>query len=461
MPELPEVETVRRLLAKQVVGKTVASIDLYRAKNIDGDPLALTSLLPGKTILGVLRKGKVLAFPFSGDLFLTSHLRMEGKYFYHDTLTEQGKHDILRFVFTDGSCLVYNDVRKFGRFALYQDKKDFESSSAFASLGEEPFNLTPEKLHAGLNKRTGNIKTALMDQTLISGIGNIYCDETLFATKINPLTPAKKITLKQCESILAESRRILFSAMDDGGSTVRSYHPGEGMDGMFQAHLNAYGKDGEPCPRCGCPMKRITVNGRGTTYCPLCQKDETKPFVLGITGPIHSGKSTVAKHFEDKGYLHFDADKVAKEAYVARKRSLIRLLGENCFVDGKPDYGKIRAFLAQNPTKKKDLEKIIHPYVYAQAERWIRKAKPNQRIVLDVPLLFPSGMDGLCDATIAVIAPLGKRIARLEAEGKDTAGLIKINAAYPLDKTIKKAGIVIDNDAGTSELFEKLNRLPF
>ncbi|MBQ7243234.1 MAG: DNA-formamidopyrimidine glycosylase [Bacilli bacterium] len=461
MPELPEVETVRRLLEKTVVGKKIVGVDVYREANIETDHASFVSSLTGKTIQSVLRKGKLLGFRLDEGLVLTAHLRMEGKFFYQPRIEEQKKHDILRLFFESGDCLVYNDTRKFGRLGLYASSKD-ALPLPFHKLGPEPFEYNAVALCKALSRQSRPIKECLMDQSIISGIGNIYADETLFASSIHPLTKASLITEAQCETILTECCRILNEAISSGGSTVKTYHPGNGIDGLMQVHLKAYGKEGIPCLRCGFPLHRIIVNGRGTTYCPICQKSPQKPFVLGITGPIHSGKSTVSALLEEHGYLHFDADKVAKESYFDRacKKKIRALLGAKSYVAGGPDFDFIRSTLAANPQKKAKLETIIHPYVFSRAEELIRSLGPDAKLILDVPLLFQSGMDGLCDATLLVIADLNKRIARIEKEGRDAKSLAKINASYPLNAAMKKASFILGNDAGIDELKAKLFELP-
>lgn len=456
MPELPEVETVRRLLATLVQGKMISHIDIYRNKNILGDCELFVSSLKGATIREIRRKGKWLAFilpPFA----ILSHLRMEGKYFYEPTPEPQGKHDILRFYFTDGSALLYQDVRKFGRLELIP----YETLSVrFAALGDEPFDLSAEELRKRLANKRIPIKQAIMDQSIVSGIGNIYADETLFACGISPFLPANEVTKEQCQKILRASCRILATSIEEGGSTIRSYHPGKGIDGAMQLHLRAYGKAGSPCPRCGAKFRKATINGRGTTYCPICQKNPQKPFVLGITGPIHVGKSTVSRFFFERGYALFDADKIAHEAYQnsSCKKKIVALFGPKSYVEDQPNFVWIRSVLTKEPALKSKLEGIIHPYVIAQAKRAIVKAKGP--IVLDVPLLFPSHMDELCDATILVTSSPNKQRKRLEEEGKDAEALLTINAKYPLEEAKKKADFVVVNDAGLEDLRQELERLP-
>lgn len=460
MPELPEVETVRRVLSEAIVGKTIDKVELYRVQNVETDPEAFVSSLKGKAITRIIRKGKVLGFVFDEEFIMTSHLRMEGKYFFQESPNPQGKHDLFRFLFTDGSALVYNDVRKFGRVGLYA-LSDYETTSSFAKLGDEPFDMDPKKLHSLLQKKSLPIKECIMDQSIVSGIGNIYADEALFASKIHPLTPARDITLEQCKTILHEASRIMNIAISDGGATVRSYNPGNGIDGRMQLKLQAYGQEGKPCPRCGFPLNKIFVNNRGTTYCPKCQKGP-RPFVLGVTGPIHCGKSTASKYFASKGYIHFDADQAAKSCYFdkASKKKIVPLLGKASYKEGKPDFTYIRETLTNHPEKKKKLEAIIHPYVFLKAQELIDKSSPNDSILLDVPLLFPSGMDALCDATLLIDCPIEIRAKRIEEERRDVKRLLAINAKYPLGQSKKKARFVLDNDQGLEEFYKKLEALP-
>ncbi|MDY6392198.1 MAG: DNA-formamidopyrimidine glycosylase [Bacilli bacterium] len=459
MPELPEVETVRRLLEKTVVGKQISSIELFRAKNVATDPKEFLAVIPGKTITRIIRKGKLLGFVFDEDYILTSHLRMEGKYFFHADVRPRGKHDIFRFLFRDGSELVYNDVRKFGRVGLYP-LEGYQKHSPFAELGPEPFDMKPEELLAQLKGRNLPIKQCIMDQSIVSGIGNIYADESLFASHVHPLEKAKNVSLEQCQAILTNASRIMNESIEEGGSTVRSYHPGEGIDGLMQLRLQVYGKEGESCPRCGFPLNRITVNGRGTTYCPKCQKSLQIPFVLGLTGPIHSGKSTAASYFVSQGYAHFDADVVAKNAYfdLAVKKAVIHLLGRKAYEGKNLNAAYVREKLTAKPSLKKELEAIVHPYVIAKAREFIAASK--DKVLLDVPLLFPSHMDELCDATLLILAPLELRAKRIEDEGRDASRLLAINRDYPLEEAKRKARFIVDNDAGLEEFYSRLKELP-
>ena len=460
MPELPEVETVRRTLERQVQGKTIASVVLYRSKNVSSSPEEFASLPKGKRILSLGRKGKWLCFHLEGGLVILSHLRMEGKFYFYETPIERQKHDILHFDFADGSRLVYNDTRKFGRLALYRED-DLEKAPSYRELGPEPWDVEPETYLEGLHHRNGPIKEALLDQTLCCGLGNIYADETLFASRIHPLFPANEVNLEQATRIVMNARRILDEALEEGGSTVRSYHPGLGIDGRMQSRLLVYGRANEPCLVCGHKLNKIEVGGRGTTFCPRCQHRTASPYVLGVTGPIHSGKSTVATYFVDRGFRLFSADEVAKTAYEdeAVKKKVIAAFGEKSYRGKKANIPYLRKCISSSSENKKTINSIIHPYVYRKAEEFIASFDEKEPILLDVPLLIDSGMEALCDDVILVKASLQSRIKRLEALGQDCEKMTRLNNGYPLAKSEKYATFVVENDGSVEELQEKLDQI--
>lgn len=460
MPELPEVETVRRTLEKEVLGKTIKEVVLYRAKNVSTDPGEFVSSLKGKTILSLGRKGKWLRFHLSEDLVILSHLRMEGKYFFYATPSPIGKHDILRFDFTDGTSLVYNDTRKFGRLGLYSETT-YMLAPSYKELGPEPWDIDVKTFHLGLSQKKGPAKEALLDQTLMCGLGNIYADETLFASHIHPLYPASKLDGAEAETLLTNARRILKEALFEGGSTIRSYHPGLGIDGKMQSKLLVYGRKDEDCPLCGHKLFKIEVGGRGTTYCPKCQHRPDYPYVLAVTGPIHSGKSTVAHYFESKGFRLFNADEVAKGAYLdsAARAKVIAAFGERSYKGKKPNIPFLRKAIATSNENKLLINSIIHPYVFHKAEEFILSQDKKQPVLLDVPLLVDAGMEALCDDILLVESSLEKRIERLQALGQDEKKMVEINKGYPLLKTEKKATYVLKNDDSIEVLFEKLDQI--
>ncbi|MGL4972327.1 MAG: DNA-formamidopyrimidine glycosylase [Culicoidibacterales bacterium] len=274
MPELPEVETVRQTLRPLLIGQTVTKICVHWPKIIQGDRLAFEIALTGATITEIERYGKYLFFIF-GEQVLVSHLRMEGKFYYQTPETPIDKHVHVIFTLSNGMELRYHDVRKFGTMEL-TTKKDLWNERALKKLGYEPFaaQATPEYLFAKLQRTNRAIKAVLLDQHVLVGLGNIYVDEVLFRAKIHPETPAKQLTKSQAATILAASIAVLNKAISLGGTTIRTYQSTLGVDGRFQNELQVHTKVGEACVNCGTPIEKIKVGGRGTYYCPNCQRQE-------------------------------------------------------------------------------------------------------------------------------------------------------------------------------------------
>ncbi len=220
----------------------------------------------------ILRKGKWLLFDI-GDYYLCSHLRMEGKYFIKNHDEEINKHEHVIFTFEDGIDLRYHDTRKFGRMNLVlKDKLD--TVEGVRKQGIEPIdsNLTKEYLFYKFNKKSLPMKSLLLDQTIISGLGNIYADEVLFKAGINPLRLGKSITLEECDKIRKASNDIISEAIKCGGTTIRSYTSSLGVTGRFQQNLMVHKREGLECKKCHSLIKKIVVGGRSTYYCEKCQK---------------------------------------------------------------------------------------------------------------------------------------------------------------------------------------------
>ncbi|MGG1677664.1 DNA-formamidopyrimidine glycosylase [Neobacillus sp. NRS-1170] len=274
MPELPEVETVRKTLEKLVVHKTIESISVYWPKIIK-NPVEVEQFidaLKGESILDVGRRGKFLIL-YTDQFAMVSHLRMEGKYGLYPKDEPFDKHTHVIFHFTDGTELRYRDVRKFGTMHLYKKGEEF-LKPPLIELGPEPFSeeFTEEYLAEKLKKTNRKIKPALLDQKLFVGLGNIYVDEALFRSGIHPERIASTLNKNEISILHREIVATLSEAVKKGGSTIRSYVNSQGEIGMFQLELYAYGRKGEECKRCGTPLEKTTVGGRGTHYCPTCQR---------------------------------------------------------------------------------------------------------------------------------------------------------------------------------------------
>lgn len=272
LPELPEVETVRKTLKALVTDKTIESVTVKWPKMIKRDVDQFVDALKGQTIIDVRRRGKFLILD-TDDFALVSHLRMEGKYGVYPKDEAMDKHTHVIFHFTDGMELRYKDVRKFGTMHLYLKGEEF-LSPPLDQLGPEPLTdeFLAEELSLKLKKTTRSIKATLLDQTTLVGLGNIYVDEALFRAGIHPERAANSLTEKEIEVLHKEIKATLGEAVEKGGSTIRSYVNSQGQIGMFQLELFVYGRKGEPCKKCGNSLEKKVVAGRGTHFCPNCQR---------------------------------------------------------------------------------------------------------------------------------------------------------------------------------------------
>lgn len=275
MPELPEVETVKNVLKKKIVGLTIKSVTIHHPKMIKGiDVEDFSTNLVGQTINNITRRGKYIIFQMS-DWFMLSHLRMEGKFFHgKDVEFAREKHIHARFDLSDGSVLVYEDVRKFGTFHLYALGIDLEKTAPFLVLGPEPwdtdFNI--ENFSKQIKGKKTPIKSLLLSQKLITGLGNIYVDEVLFASNVHPSKASNTLTKAEITAIIKHTRDILKHAIKHKGTTIKTFTSAHGFEGMYQEFLKVHTKKDEPCPTCETTILKTKVGGRGTYYCPTCQK---------------------------------------------------------------------------------------------------------------------------------------------------------------------------------------------
>ncbi|GAB5053176.1 bifunctional DNA-formamidopyrimidine glycosylase/DNA-(apurinic or apyrimidinic site) lyase [Pediococcus ethanolidurans] len=273
MPELPEVETVKRGLTALVTGKKIKKIDVYYPKMVLPNETEFVKQLTNRTIQKIERRGKYLIFHFDQNVSMVSHLRMEGKYSVHSHEMPLNKHDHVVFEFTDGTELRYNDTRKFGRMVVVPTGEEY-SVAGLKTIGPEPTpaTLSLDYLTTTMKKHHKAIKSFLLDQNMIAGLGNIYCDEVLWLAKIHPLQPTNTVPVDK----IAILRQKIFDELDLAirakGTTVFSYLDASGHAGSFQNQLHVYQRTGQPCERCGTPIERIKVSQRGTHFCPFCQK---------------------------------------------------------------------------------------------------------------------------------------------------------------------------------------------
>ena len=271
MPEIAEVRTVKRALDSKILGLKIVDI-IYRYDNIiKSNKDEFKKVLIGKTFNKISTNGKWLIFDL-GEYGFVSHLRMEGKYNYIKSDIPYDKHEHIIFKLDNGYDLRYKDVRKFGIMSLVKTK-DASLYSEIAKLGIEPDSdkLTKEYIYNHIQSNK-HIKELLLDQSIINGLGNIYVDEVLFASKIDPRRLGKDVTIEECDLIRKACFDIISKATIYKGTTIRSYTSELGVIGEYQNYLKVHTKVGKPCEVCGSTIIKIRVGGRGTYLCPKCQK---------------------------------------------------------------------------------------------------------------------------------------------------------------------------------------------
>lgn len=272
MPELPEVETVCRSLKELIIGKRINKVEVFYERIIQSDLTEFKELLVKQTFRDIKRRGKYILFVLD-DYIIVSHLRMEGKYFLKGN-EEKDKHEHVIFYLENEETFRYNDTRKFGTMQLFKTNNYEEviKLDPLKKLGIEPISgdLTKEYLKEKFKNKKEPIKTALLDQTIICGLGNIYADEVCFMARVNPKQKACEVSEEKLEKIIESSIIVLNKAISLGGTTIKSFVSSHAVTGLFQNELLVHTK--EVCPICNKKITKIYVGGRGTYYCEDCQK---------------------------------------------------------------------------------------------------------------------------------------------------------------------------------------------
>lgn len=271
MPELPEVETIKETLKQKLLKRKIVGISIRYPKLIEyPSSKEFEKEIVGETIHDLKRRGKWILFELD-HYYLLSHLRMEGRYLFRSPEESIQKHEHISFLLDNGLELRYKDTRKFGRMHLIEKEKLYEQKP-LSELGLEPWDVNATYLQTKLQGKSIPIKTSLLDQSIITGIGNIYANEILYLSKISPIRKSNALTRKELNTIIENTKKVLEAAIHEGGTTIRSYESSEGVHGMFQQQLYVHGKEGLPCPNCKHTILKMVVGGRGTYYCPKCQK---------------------------------------------------------------------------------------------------------------------------------------------------------------------------------------------
>lgn len=272
MPELPEVETIVRRLRSYLIDQKIEAVQVVTPKILRIPPRRFVEALTGSIIRKIRRKGKMILIDLDSGSTVALHLKMTGQLLMDPQVIPGDPHTHLVFHLSpQGSQMRYRDVRKFGFFDLLSGHPG-ETPACPIQVGPDPFEISFKRFYSFLNSRKRAIKSLLLDQSVISGLGNIYVDESLFQSRIHPLIKAGDLSEDQARVLFRNIKQILSRAIRLQGSTLKDYRKPDGKSGRFQNCFQVYGRTGEPCRACGSPIQKIRVGGRGTHYCAVCQK---------------------------------------------------------------------------------------------------------------------------------------------------------------------------------------------
>lgn len=455
MPELPEVETVVRTLEKRIDNRIINKVEVRWPKIIDNvSKQVFEESLVNQQFLSFDRRGKFLIFGLT-DYVLVAHLRMEGKFYVYPEHAEPDKHSHVIFYLDKGE-LHFNDVRKFGRMYLY---KKGEHLTALDKLGYEPWDerLTAEYLKNYCKGKSLAIKSQLLDQSMIAGIGNIYANEICFEVRINPEHQACYISLNKWDEIIASTKKILEEAIKAGGTTIRSYTSSLGVTGLFQQELYVQSREKEECLVCHDIIRKKFVNGRGTYYCPSCQKE--KALFVAVTGNIGSGKSTVSSMMKEHGYPVISCDEVNAE--LLKKNSTKESLAEIFKCDIKKiNKTFIRKMIYSDENIKREVEECLHSLIWKEVKEFYKNHESESAVIAEVPLLFETDWYRRFDCNILVTADkeaVFKRLADSRGMSRQEAEIIMANQMSD-DKKIQLSDMVIKNNSSVSKLSQSVEK---
>jgi formamidopyrimidine-DNA glycosylase len=330
MPELPEVETVARDLRRHLLpdgggpGPVIAGARVAWSRTLrDGDPAAFAAGVSGRRIEGVGRRGKLIVLDLDGGAYLTVHLKMTGQLFVVPAGIPVDPYERAALVLDDGRELRFRDVRKFGRIGLYGADDD-----PFDDLGPEPLDprFTLRAWRARIHGRRARLKTLLVDQSFVAGIGNIYADEALWRSRLHPLRSAASLRQRDERVLYRHVLDILAEAVERRGSSIDDYTAPDG-DGEMQERLDVYQRTGQPCPRCGRPIRRIVIGIRATQFCSFCQRlpAAERPAAARLLATMTPRPGWAATGRRGRRWVELDGEgalgRTTDEAAIARERA--------------------------------------------------------------------------------------------------------------------------------------------
>ena len=458
MPELPEVETVINTIRPHIINKEIEKIEVYYDRLIQSNLDEFKTKLINQKFINVTRYGKFIFLHLTNDFVIITHLRMEGKFRFENSHNLRKKHTSAGFFFKDGTSLAFDDTRKFGLMYL-SDEANFKETKMIKKLGIEANKISENDYEFLIKKFKKNkcIKELLLDQSILAGIGNIYADEILFSTKINPFRKGNDISDEKYHEIFKASNQILNKAITLGGSTIHSFHPSEGVDGKFQETLLCYGKSGTPCPNCNTTLHKDFIGGRGTTFCPNCQIDKSLEKGIAITGPIGSGKSTVLNYFKEKGFITYSCDEMVHKLYEKPEisRKISQILNAPFDINNKKTTKLARKIMIDNPEIKKKIESYIYPIL---EKEMVLIIKNNEKPVFEVPTLFKAHLEYLFKTIIVIEISKEQQIKNLENRNDDINSSINLNKDYEIKKYQDKIKIV-KADGNFNNLYAQIDEI--
>ena len=458
MPELPEVETVINTIRPHIINKEIEKIEVYYDRLIQSNLDEFKTKLINQKFINVTRYGKFIFLHLTNDFVIITHLRMEGKFRFENSHNLRKKHTSAGFFFKDGTSLAFDDTRKFGLMYL-SDEANFKETKMIKKLGIEANKISENDYEFLIKKFKKNkcIKELLLDQAILAGIGDIYADEILFSTKINPFRKGNDISDEKYHEIFQASNQILNKAITLGGSTIHSFHPSEGVDGKFQETLLCYGKSGTPCPNCNTTLHKDFIGGRGTTFCPNCQIDKSLEKGIAITGPIGSGKSTVLNYFKEKGFITYSCDEMVHKLYEKPEisRKISQILNAPFDINNKKTTKLARKIMIDNPEIKKKIESYIYPIL---EKEMVLIIKNNEKPVFEVPTLFKAHLEYLFKTIIVIEISKEQQIKNLENRNDDINSSINLNKDYEIKKYQDKIKIV-KADGNFNNLYAQIDEI--
>ncbi|MBR2891761.1 MAG: DNA-formamidopyrimidine glycosylase [Bacilli bacterium] len=480
MPELPEVETVKRILETQILGKTIKQVKVYYDKILENvDKETFCHELVDEVVCSLSRKGKYLIIVLKKHT-LVVHLRMEGKFFIKNVDDVVDKHEHIEFILDSNCSLRYHDTRKFGKIALL-NTTEYDEIIKYAPLEKLGVDANLEtdyiKLFNKLVFKKCSVKEALLDQSVIAGLGNIYVDEVLFMSKIHPKTKGYELIMRDVQNILLNSKIVLEKAILLGGTTIRSYTSSLGVTGRFQNSLLVHCREGEKCFTCGDTIKKIKVGGRGTYYCPTCQKIKPYVRVIGVTGVIGSGKTTLTNICKKLGYFVIDCDDINRELLrndhpmYPKLAQVVKEHFPSSVENDTINRRRIRDIIFHNEALRKLFQEIVFGFVEREVDDLLLNYKEsimfdgeNKTVFLSAPMLFESGLHKKCDEIIIVDSNIETMINRImkrdNLNREEAIHAIKIRPTVESlvlkAQAIKKDPILIINDKDEAYLEKTL-----